>query len=922
MPPKRTLSGSPADSKPGSGVKVAKGENGAPENFSTAVKKRLQTSNRTGQACDRCKIRKIKCDGAQGGCSNCRQGNVDCQTTDRITGRATTRGYVENLEQKNQAMTGKLLEYEARLRSLGIDDFTPTDDPQPAPTSTWNQNQHNADAPWVALNAGTTHNVVPYNTHMPASPATRELETNIFKALPVFRAGLTGDNYCGVASGSSNLSSIRGTALSVLGIEINIADFECPDMDTPDLTSSGNQFLHNKSYQSFLQSAFGVNAQLDIPDLPRKSDGLTFVDWYLRTVNSYVPVLHRKTLVTLLACFYEDPTFKPTPAELVIVHMVMAIMYYQFAARNPGAGAQKYNETSNRHYHYAIGHMYQLMASHTIQDVQALALICIHLRNFPKPGASWTVTNYTMTLALELGLNRSAAAWNQSIEQKNLLEIEIRKRVFWSILLLLVQISSKLGRPMPLRTEDFDIEIPEAIDDELISHEGIDTSKLGKCAFRIGIEAMKLQPLFIELYSTIYGVKRSEQNYIESVRRLDEKLQIWRDNWPTELVPRSETNDQERRVYGAYLASWECEFKLLLHHPAQSLTQSPQFNNTNMEICLEAATSLLGYARELQNYRSLDTTWYKGATYTMAITTTLFGHMERSDRITSAVLAQLRKDMGSWLVVMSHLGELLGSGRRLHDAIHRITDATLIKLSGVLAHKTASAAVASANLSRSRSQSPSVAVKNHANAFSAPFYGPSSQDAHSNIKNEMDDTARRQPCIQSEDPSMDGHTQTPYPAVAQYTYPEPSISSYSGPSNSYHGAPEYSDPSSIDAVVNNAGSQSSLATGPFVFPNNSTSYQLNQVTAGSQSWRQWTSTMADNLEPNLDLNSASALMQLGGRNMGSQGTSQGGAPVADMTGGVADVTAVAGHGLQGADEQSQVWPLSIFSIGQGATSRM
>jgi len=51
MPPKRTSSGSPS----GTPGKVVKTEQ-KPEDFSNSVKKRLQSSTRTGQACDRCKV--------------------------------------------------------------------------------------------------------------------------------------------------------------------------------------------------------------------------------------------------------------------------------------------------------------------------------------------------------------------------------------------------------------------------------------------------------------------------------------------------------------------------------------------------------------------------------------------------------------------------------------------------------------------------------------------------------------------------------------------------------------------------------------------------------------------------------------------------------------------------------------------------
>lgn len=54
MPPKRTASGSPT----GTPAKLPKQET-KPETFSNSVKKRLQSSTRTGQACDRCKVRRI-----------------------------------------------------------------------------------------------------------------------------------------------------------------------------------------------------------------------------------------------------------------------------------------------------------------------------------------------------------------------------------------------------------------------------------------------------------------------------------------------------------------------------------------------------------------------------------------------------------------------------------------------------------------------------------------------------------------------------------------------------------------------------------------------------------------------------------------------------------------------------------------------
>lgn len=53
---------------------------------------------RTSQACDRCRIKKIKCDGKIPSCTNCLNIGYNCQTSDKLTRRAFPRGYTENLE--------------------------------------------------------------------------------------------------------------------------------------------------------------------------------------------------------------------------------------------------------------------------------------------------------------------------------------------------------------------------------------------------------------------------------------------------------------------------------------------------------------------------------------------------------------------------------------------------------------------------------------------------------------------------------------------------------------------------------------------------------------------------------------------------------------------------------------------------------
>jgi hypothetical protein len=359
---------------------------------------------------------------------------------------------------------------------------------------------------------------------------------------------------------------------------------------------------------------------------------------------------------------YDDPTFRPTVAETVTVHMVFAIMFFQYAVRNPEATSQhaSMNHQSNLHYHYSLSMFYQLSCSHTFQDVQALTLICAHLRNFPKPGASWMLTQTTLALAIELGLHRSAKRWAAEA-MPNPLDVEMRKRTFWSILIIHVTLGGKLGRPMGLRFEDFDVEMLEPVDDELLSENGLDTSRPGKCSHEIGLQAIRMLPLYMELYCTIYAVRRQPENYVATINSLEAKLRTWKEGLPKDLVKgEAGHNEQEGRVFALYAQIWALEFRLLLRHPSVSMTTDTSFNAESMRVCVESSRQMLSVVRKLQKYKSLDTTWYNSAVYVMAITTTLFAQWEKRGETSAADLAALREEMDIWLDIMGDVGILLG----------------------------------------------------------------------------------------------------------------------------------------------------------------------------------------------------------------------------------------------------------------------
>lgn len=80
------------------------------------------TGPRVSQACDRCRIKKIKCDGLRP-CLNCSKIGFECKTSDKLTRRAFPKGYTENLEKKVK----NLEEENKQLKmKLGVPDDGPS----------------------------------------------------------------------------------------------------------------------------------------------------------------------------------------------------------------------------------------------------------------------------------------------------------------------------------------------------------------------------------------------------------------------------------------------------------------------------------------------------------------------------------------------------------------------------------------------------------------------------------------------------------------------------------------------------------------------------------------------------------------------------------------------------------------------------
>ncbi|EME46852.1 hypothetical protein DOTSEDRAFT_70721 [Dothistroma septosporum NZE10] len=728
----------------------------ATADFSNAVKKKSAGSSRTGQACDRCKIRKIRCDARPGGCSPCLQNNSECKTTDRITGRATTRGHTEHLESENAQLKMYMVELQQQLRDGGVEPKAPPSAPSGyLPVGQWGSW---GDQTWGGMQSSSGMLSPDEASRGRSTSSAAATAAAAAQLLPDFRAGCIGDNYLGVSSENNWLSPIEGTSLALFGTKIDLAEF---------VPSENDPASSAMSYRTFLTHAYGRTKSFEA-QLPPYEQCKVYADWYFRSIQQFIPILHKPDFMELLERVYHQENYHPTSAETVMVHMVLAVINFQFSARNHNEQAR---HDSMSHYHYALSFIPDLVTGHKLEDIQALTLICSQLRNQPRPGAAWMFTNMVMGLAIESGLHRSAKAWQGSAMNQDPQRLEMRKRIFWSLLTFHVHISGKLGRPMPLRLEDFDIEIPEPLSDQLPAE--IATTKWKQCSWQAAIEGWKLLKITMQLYATIYSLKSTGQ-YETNVRTLEKQLDDYHAQIPPELRGGPQTKDEDR-VSALYLDLGVAECQLLLHHPSLCRSTSSHVMSSNLDICLHWSAKLLSSATQLKELKSLDTTWYYGTDFLAAIFTTLFASTERRDQMDSTDLQRLHQDMNQWLDVMGEVGDLLGTGSALRQAIKALVDSSLGNISRHISAKTAAAAVASA-VSQSPTTQDSAQPQNQAgydNSNGAGGY-------YANGANGDPTATQHQGYTETPQPHQE-QTQSAYPSGNQFaTYPHAQPNGISG----------------------------------------------------------------------------------------------------------------------------------------------
>ena len=519
------------------------------------------SSFRNVSACNRCRLRKNRCDQKLPACSSCEKAKVKCVGIDPITKREIPRAYVYYLENRVSYL-------EDLLFSNGIP-FAPVED-------------FDVGAP---KNGKTTNHSPPQSdTGKPIDlekTKKQEEQEKINKLVNnvgmVSVHGASDNRYLGSTSGISFArvvfaavrSSISGSAGST-----GMKDAAGGRMFGPPAvagTTMRDSFFGLQSKPKFKKAPF-----------PDKDLGTHLVYLYFEYANPQTPILHRGEFMALLDRTYALEEEKRSPRELYLLNIVYAIgagvIYGENRetgpprpdTKSPSPSTKRLKVASQQHqpeeYHAAAMEHLEFFLSAmptserpegfggSLEELQAVLLLASFALLRPVAPGLWYIIGVAVRLAVDLGLHyedgtgiedsvvgtelargqdiviQAAGASPIPVEPKEKGRRQwvrdLRRRLWWCVYSFDRLVSTCVGRPLGITDQVITTEFPSILDDTFITTSGFTAppgTENGPSYKRVSYHFFRYRLLQSEILQVLQH-RQAKQTRLRGQKRLDDYM--------------------------------------------------------------------------------------------------------------------------------------------------------------------------------------------------------------------------------------------------------------------------------------------------------------------------------------------------------------------------------------------------------------
>ncbi|KZF23652.1 hypothetical protein L228DRAFT_267631 [Xylona heveae TC161] len=461
------------------------------------IKVGTSSQSRIAQACDRCRSKKIRCDGIRPCCSQCASVGFECKTSDKLSRRAFPRGYTESLEERVRSLETEIREMKdlldekdekidmlSRIRSPSA--RLPPQQPSPViPTTTASPPISTAEKDSDAHTDGDT-----FWVHQP-SPLCEDEERDPY--------------FAGLSAGRTLVESFKREARQTGKLSMDFNSSALFDESSPiSVRTEGSESISTSKAPPRLVSDQLVN--------------VFFQEW-----APLFPVLHRPTFLALYESYVANPDAVLDKHSIAQLHLVFGI-----AALSSESRSELYDTSFEEQWQTAVDSISRQRTLATLQCLTLAQLFCMAKGDYE------SLLHYkglAIGLSQRLGLHQSHERFSS-----NALVSETRKRLFWALYTIDCFSSAVTGLPRMMREEDIQAEYPCDVDDEYITEKGFQPTLPGEFTkISSALELFKASRILAKVLKEIYPSSASHELSLQKLHQLADELAGWSNSMPSHL---------------------------------------------------------------------------------------------------------------------------------------------------------------------------------------------------------------------------------------------------------------------------------------------------------------------------------------------------------------------------------------------------
>ncbi|KAK9472741.1 fungal-specific transcription factor domain-containing protein [Dipodascopsis tothii] len=568
---------------------------------------------RIAQACDRCRSKKIRCDGKRPSCTQCQAVGFECRTSDKLSRRAFPRGYTESLEDhirqlehENRQLKDHLDRKDEQLELLSkVDSLSPTH----AARRTVEPEFRFADGPRSdRRDDRSTDRGRGRSGERDSVDAAGDDDDETFVVRELTGLNLDG-TYEGASSGRVFAEVFReklaagAPALSAVASSL---------YQTVELSTSLPRYHMDESY-SFQTSALP-------PALPPRVLADQLVTFFFKDWHPVFPILHAPTFLAEYERCYSSSTLLGKEEFLVQLYLVFAIAARQVSATT--ADTQAAFESRWQRLFATVEHR------NSLATLQSLVLAQLDMCVAGRHSDLWQYKMKAAGMALRLGLHQGNSA-----AECNRLESELRLRLFWAVYVLDTFSSALLGLPPVLQDVHVQCPLPTDVDDECLTEKFVLTSTATFTKVSVSIALIRYAQIVRSIMDTVYLSTDKAKNY-KRLFELEDELGEWYSTLPAHLkyelvngIPRTSLASLHSRA--PFLTIVYHYARILIHRPGIATEDSKTRGSFSILAIVDSAKSIVAMSHHL---RTLSVAWTiclnEAKTLLMAGVTILYAAMD------------------------------------------------------------------------------------------------------------------------------------------------------------------------------------------------------------------------------------------------------------------------------------------------------